>query len=350
MTAPSIRAYDLDFLRVLAIAAVVIIHCEMPIIIMLTPASTTWIIADIIDSYLRWCVPVFIMLSGALLIRPETFRHIASFYKRRMSRILVPLLAWPVLYVLWAILFRGVPVHPAEFTHGLLIGDPVAGYQLYFLFIIAGLYVIAPLLSAYAHSVSRRVFGASTALAFFIATAWLTLVYILPDRDEAYTMFTAWLPYVGYFMLGYYMRDVRPSRRHISLALFGFVLLGAWNALATVVTRFEGNMFFQSYISPTVILLSICAFVVGRDLYSRLERMTGGKLRQSFRQVVASLAGLSFGVYLIHVMILETIVHSIGLDKARLDTAATLMLLVPPLSLLIVILLSPIPYVRRLFG
>lgn len=344
----SSRRLDLDFLRVLAIFSVIIIHCEMPLMIVLLPSDPAWIIADVLDSYMRWSVPVFIAISGALLIRPATYRDIGGFFRRRASRILIPLLAWPLLYWLWDIVFRTRPASPREFIDGLLVGNPVGGYQLYFLFIIAGLYVIAPLLSAYAHHVSARAFLLSTALVFIAAYMWLALVNILPGQSESYTFLTAWLPYTGFFMLGHVLRDFRPTNRQFRLALAGILVAGLFNALITVFTRAFDSMFFLSYFSVSIVILSIGAFVAGRELYYRIVRPLSDTARSKFDQNIAYLAHLSFGVYLVHVMVLESIVRFAHLSKFTLSTAIILAILVPPLSFSIVALMIRLPIAKRL--
>ena len=41
-----------------------------------------------------WCVPIFILLSGALLLDPQRNKSAASFYRRRLWRIGIPFLFW----------------------------------------------------------------------------------------------------------------------------------------------------------------------------------------------------------------------------------------------------------------
>ena len=49
----------------------------------------------------RWCVPVFVMISGALLLDPERPQDARRFYSRRVARICAPLLFWTLFYLLW---------------------------------------------------------------------------------------------------------------------------------------------------------------------------------------------------------------------------------------------------------
>ena len=344
----SARRHDFDFLRVAAMFAVITIHCVMPITIILTPASSDWAIAEVIDSYMRWCVPVFVMISGALLIRKSTYTQLGTYIHRRISRILIPFIAWPILYALWLLAF-GKDVTWQVFWHGILSGQPVGGSQLYFLFIITGLYILNPFISLLVSNVSRRTFFYLSLAALAAASLWHTIANTMPGLDETYSMFTWCLPFIGYFMLGHVLRDTWLTSRQALVALIGFFLLGMTNAILTVGTRIDNDFFFQSYISPTVIGLSICAFLGGRALYGLLVvLLTGTVWHPRLQRALARLAAVSFGIYLVHLMILDTIVFCFALSQSSLTTALILFIVVPPLSYAIVSILLKIPGLRRL--
>lgn len=337
------RRSDFDFLRVMAMLAVVGIHCVMPIIMLKLPSDDNWIAADFIDNYLRWSVPVFIMLSGALLIRPQTFSRMKEFYRRRTSRILIPLIAWPVLYGLWSVTALGTDAPLSAFLQAFAAGSPIGGPHLYFLFIIVGLYALAPLISLYAGSVSSNVFRRTSLVLLAAASAWLLIQVQVLGRTDEYTMLTWSLPFIGYFMLGHSLSEVQTSRRQQVLLLVGFILFGLFNVIASVYTRYEGNMFYQNYISPTIIGLSVCAFLGGKALY--------GKLRTAWLdRLLAHLARISLGVYLIHVMVLETLAHYLLFDRGSIAVAGPVFIAVLLISLILAASLGRIPGIRRLVG
>lgn len=335
------RHYDLDFLRVAAMFAVIGIHCLTAIIVKRYPDSDEWLIANTLDSFMRWCVPVFVMISGALLIKSSTFTHAKQFYKKRASRLLLPLFAWPLLYWLWAWLVPGLVIPWQDIGLAWLAGTPLVGAQLYFLFIIAGLYVLAPLISLYMTNVSPKIFRVTAMAALIVASSWLIVEVKLLDRQESYNFLTWCLPYIGYFMLGHSLRHTALSSRQLLYVGLIFIACGLTNSLVSIGTRIDGNMFYQAYLSPTVIGLSISAFIGGKALYNRLRF---GWLDRVFTR----LSSLSFGVYLLHVMILESIVYYFTLNKAELSTAGWLFVSVAPLSIFAIWLIMKVPGVRRL--
>src|SRR3546814_10576210 len=58
-----------------------------------------WWASNFYDSLTRSCVPVFLMISGVLLLgKQET---LAVFFRKRFARILPPLLFWSLFYMSW---------------------------------------------------------------------------------------------------------------------------------------------------------------------------------------------------------------------------------------------------------
>ena len=83
----------IDFLRIFACFLVVISHsCDAFVSAM--DNSDSFHIAVAIGSFVRPCVPLFAMMSGILLFPVKT--DLATFYKKRMSRIIIPLIFWSI--------------------------------------------------------------------------------------------------------------------------------------------------------------------------------------------------------------------------------------------------------------
>src|SRR3954464_13783280 len=82
-----------DGMRTVAIVAVIALHTS-GVRVSNSPSIETveWWTGHVIDSLCRWCVPVFIMLSGALLLDPDRHETPFHFYRKRFSRVVIPLL------------------------------------------------------------------------------------------------------------------------------------------------------------------------------------------------------------------------------------------------------------------
>ncbi|WP_415186318.1 acyltransferase family protein [Shimwellia blattae] len=85
-------------MRILSIFAVIVLH-QASAFSLYENTSLEWWVVDFYNSFARWCVPVFIMLSGYLLLHKEEGFYV--FYRKRLSRILIPLIFWSFFYLLW---------------------------------------------------------------------------------------------------------------------------------------------------------------------------------------------------------------------------------------------------------
>ena len=79
----------LDNSRIIAIFSVVFLHTAASVVLGNSIGTEYWWIANLYDSFVRWCVPVLVMISGALLLDPVKKEDLSTFYRKRFSKILV---------------------------------------------------------------------------------------------------------------------------------------------------------------------------------------------------------------------------------------------------------------------
>ena len=82
----------LDAARVAAIVAVVLLQVSASVVTQAPLGSTVWWVGNGYDALVRWCVPVFVMVSGALLLDARKTESLATFFRKRAARIGLPLL------------------------------------------------------------------------------------------------------------------------------------------------------------------------------------------------------------------------------------------------------------------
>ena len=253
------RYARLDAARWLAAVAVVMLHGAATVVS--DPAaygSGAWLAANLYDSAARWCVPVFVMISGALLLDPERPQDARRFYSRRVARICAPLLFWTLFYLLWRTALDWIDdgrldlsFWPRKLAHG----EPY--YHLWYLYMIVGLYLFAPLVRALAARSSRQ----ARAL-WVVGILGLAILDALYRRalDAPPGFFLTWfLPYLGYFVAGRMIHagELRIPRPGLMLAAsvaataLGVYLLSSSRML---------NTYFYDYFSLTVPFMSLAAF------------------------------------------------------------------------------------------
>ncbi|MCP4452991.1 MAG: acyltransferase family protein, partial [Planctomycetes bacterium] len=247
---------NIDHLRVAACMAVVLIHVTLGSLETVTPFSAMWWIGHWICLVSQWAVPVFVMISGALLLNPD---HGAAdspsmFYRKRVRRIGWPLLVWTALYLVIRKTCDHEPVTAGYILNHLLQADPP--YHTYFLFVIAGLYLVTPLLRVLVQnmSCSQRqglilvIFGLASGYA--LANAWFW-------KNERF-LFSFFVPYLGYYLAGYEltrMPEKAFTRRRwawaVGLSILNLVLIAP--AYADALGRQNGR-FVLGYFSMPVIV------------------------------------------------------------------------------------------------
>lgn len=214
----------LSWLRVLAIVAVVSIHTTG---LTMTDeglrGSAVWWVAAIVNVGSTWAVPVFVMISGALLLRARPGEDAYAFYRRRLARIAVPLVFWHAFYIAFKMGVKDYRPSAEKVVGDLLLARTYTA--LYFFWLILGLYLLAPVLRVFLAKASRRDTWLVTGLALaFGLGIQITNAYIQVRELGApalrLTAPTYFLPYVGYFMLGHMLRDVvLTARQRVAAAV-----------------------------------------------------------------------------------------------------------------------------------
>ena len=138
-----------DGLRVFSILAVIMLHTSAVRVANWLPIeSMTWWVAHVCDSLCRWAVPVFIMLSGALILDVKRFYTVWGFYKKRLVRVVIPFVFWASVYFYWSYKSYGMNITPLFITNSLWQG--LTYNHLYFIFISRA--VVLPSTSMASHS------------------------------------------------------------------------------------------------------------------------------------------------------------------------------------------------------
>lgn len=305
-----------DLLRVLATFAVVVLH-----------TSTTWLggvaegapvqqILLVWDGLVRWCVPIFVMLSGAFSLDPNKALSPKSLFLGRLPRILVSLAAWGLFYNL--ILFGrtdGRFTWEGIQTALLLLSRGQTQYHLWFLFMILGLYLVTPVLRGLVKGCGRREIEWLLILWFAVGLLAPAVLSYFPSMGGYNWLRQLDLPmvggYLGYYVAGYYLRAyvLRPSARYAVYAL---------GVAGMVVTLTLGGGAF-GYLTPNVACTAMALFLLLKQLF------WPGRFRLGW---AVSLSRYSFGIYLSHVFFLMLLTH-FGLHTLPI----TPVLLVPALSL-----------------
>lgn len=338
-----------DIAKIVAIAGVLIVHvAARPNDGFQVLTTQAWIATTAIETAMRWCVPLFVMVSGMLLLTARTAHQPpADFYRRRAGRIAIPLIGWSLFARIFNE-FQGIPASFEEHLQAIYAGVPY--YHLYFLFVIAGLYLVCPLLARAIAALSERELAATTVVALVIGFLWGGVTPWLPATSS--NAFSEFAPFVGYFLAGCWLAKVRIDKGVILVCVTVFVLLLAASTVGTyffVSTHgLEVGRYLYGYLAPPVIVMSICVFLILRALTEKREAR--GPIPHI--KTLHFVGEATFGIFLIHPF-LFSLWGDLPPDIPTSGSALALWIPATVAGLLAVsfactVALKQIPYLRRL--
>jgi len=298
---------QLDILRIAATAAVVWLHVSALVVLNTDSTPPQWWAGNIADAASRWCLPIFVMLSGALLLNDPRSFTATEFYARRASRLLLPLAFWTSVYLGYR--YFHDHIGGADLFRDTLRGYPY--YHLWFLYMIVGLYAVTPLLKTFVVNSNRATVTMTALMVFLITSIDRTLSLAMLSahhlKDAPHTFLVLWLRFLPYFLAGYIL--IKWPRR-ISIALtMACALISC--ALLSVVTAYahqkdwEDPYFAYDYLDPIVVFVSLV-------LFARISS-TPVSCSPTTRRSLQSLASLTFGIYLVHPLWLNAL-QKVGLS------------------------------------
>jgi surface polysaccharide O-acyltransferase-like enzyme len=307
-----------------------------------------WFASNVYSAFGYLGVPLFVMLTGALLLDPNrNDEPLGVYFKKRLNRIALPVIFWTVAYFLWSYFVHYTPFTLFNVSQGLLTGSYS---HLWFMYLLMGLYVAAPFLRILVKHLDNRKFTLLIAV-WFIGVVATPAIHVF--TDFSYNPVTFFLmDWAGYFLLGIYLLQNKRSSRVLYAALLVGVLVtifGDWLITATFGLSYNG--YFHGYLSFNMIIAAAGLFLL-------LATIPASRAETRFRnvnRVVHWIGQNTLPIYLVDVMVLEALL--LGLFGFNLPSANNLIVDIPVravatfvLSAAIVYPLMKIPYLKRLIG
>ncbi|UDQ98677.1 acyltransferase family protein [Lentisphaerota bacterium WC36G] len=359
------RIIYLDVLRVIACFMVVLTHAGDSYILQ-TESSSIYL------ALIRPCVPLFILLSGILLL-PVNLEY-GSFIKRRFTRVLIPFLVWSILYVFMPVPSKLMFGGPENFLTGsdmniylynimlIPINFTKSNAHFWFIYTILGLYLFLPIISPWIKTASK-----STLIVFLsLWTFTLFLPYIklyFPEFQgecdwNEFGMFHYFSGYLGFIILGYFLHHYNKlsllASMTIGTILFivGFVItyygfladINKFNTLKEIsgVENWKLLELFIGYNTINVALMTAGIFMFFQKIdYSKFVT-----------NCFTELSIFSYGIFLVHYILVlwlgKAIAHQTSLCPVFEQMLLTVVTFV--LSYLIVKTISYVPKSKYLIG
>ena len=320
----------IDCMRVMACFLVVFSHSCDAFVAQFNNDYGTFLQGCALGSLVRPCVPLFVMMSGVLLLPVRG--TMAEFYSKRLKRLLVPLVFWslalPLAYFFY--LNYGVTSNSPFIDMSLFTWDMTLrklytfvfnfNYDttpLWYLYMLIGLYFIMPILSAWLKDATRKelkmvlcLWGASLFIPYIkIAAPFLGYLGVFGNMNilgecdwNAYGTFYYVSGFVGYLLLAYY--------------LVKYPLQWGWKKLLAIcvpmflvgyAVTFGGYVVMQEYFPGNYAYLEIMWLFSGVNVFMMTFPVfvVVQKIDAPSSAWLSRVASMTFGIYLCHFVIVQ---------------------------------------------
>lgn len=244
--------------------------------------------SDIQIIFTRWAVPVFIMITGALLLNPEKslpYRKLWS-YIRRM---LLVLATFGYLFCLMEVFAETKQVDPALFLRSFLnLIEGNSWSHMWYVYALIGLYILTPALKAFVGASSRHELRVALVVLLLITSVIPSINVV---AGVGITSFITLPVYVFYYLFGYYAATfMKLSGIMAGIgAVAGALMVCAVTASIAVDCGYA-DWVYANY-SALIVVYSCFVFLVFKRFCN--TPVVRGSL-------VGKLASYSFGIYIIH--------------------------------------------------
>mgnify|MGYP003286090789 CR=1 FL=1 len=301
-----VHNYAYDILRILACFLVIVNHTNSEVFLGMD-ISLTWSLSLAYFYLSKIAVPIFLMISGALLLRKDYS------YRELLHKILKILAVLFIFSLYIYIIEEGNAFNLHDFINRILEAPIITSY--WYFYMLLGAYLILPFMRKIIISMKS-----SDWLYFFSGWAFFSGLLPVLIRYEIIPTITFWFDvqimsnFIGYMFMGYYITQTSFSLKVKQIGWLMTVLaIPCILVLSVVSGLYEIHTWGQLYLMldnlyylPTMIMAVLVFFTV-YTISSQWElKGLGGK-------ALAGVASTTFGIYVVHM------IYNTHLTKVRYE-------------------------------
>ena len=344
------RIFYFDILRVIACCSVVMIHASSTYVTYDFGGFNFWI-GNIFDSISRIGVPIFVMISGALML-DESYEFTVKKLVAHIVKMLIFFLFWSFIYsvinnIITPLIYHN-PIVFKDFISSFVYGH----YHLWFCLMIIGLYLLVPLLRLWIKVENKKY------IEYFLILS-LTFTFLIPQIISVLGNYFTVLEsvnsilnninlkyvagYAPYFILGWYLHnfELKPKKLFYVLGILSLI----FTVVMTFVLSYTTGTAIQAYdnISVNILLQSVAVFILLKSLFGHVPYE---KEKHNF---IGFIAKNSLGIYAVHVQIVTILFDLLIMINLNIAIINILIIFIVSLavSCLISFVFSKIPVLKK---
>ena len=321
------RCLYIDILRIFATMMVVMIHCS-GWFNLISPPPVQCIDTELFGLMSGCAVPVFFMISGALMLEPG--------YKTEIRKILYKILKIIIILFLWGVVYALADMKDFS-LYKLLIWTYKGHFHFWFFEYLIGVYLLLPVLKAlveYKDGIYVK-FALICWILFGVLKFTANGVVFYTDEIRIITSKIHYelVDFSGYFLLGHYLRniDIRISKLLCTVTFVFCVFLQYIVSSYSLLNVSTNNFTILGLIE------SICLYMFFKDVSTM-------KIHGIW---IINISSITLGVFLIHPLVLEHYMPNNIWYLPVIIRVIIVWLYVFLVSGIIVYLLKKIPFVNK---
>lgn len=350
------RLLSYDYIRIVAMLLVLLVHVSAYVVIQY-PTGTEFVVGNVFNGLSRAGVPMFVLLSGALLLDERRSLDTKKFYKKTLAFMIFLTIGWLLFYGLfYAVVLPGLKdetVPKGAFRDFLLTFQGSDYPHLWYMFLVIGMYLLIPVLRLFVKKENKNyVIGIIVAC---VVIQFLSKLMDLFTRGSVINVseFVAKFHmesatgYMGYLLLGWYFAHYSLDKKtRISLYFLGAAaVVGSIVAVQYYIADISN---IRGYLYNA---LSVPELLYGCALFVLIQSLCGDR---GTNRGAAMLSDLCFGIYMIHILYLELFTQwLIPYDSFGMQNPLVYIILIYAivfgLSLVTVYVVSKIKYLKKIF-
>lgn len=273
-----------------------------------------WFSANIIESVFYFAVPIFFMISGAMLIGYNDRYDLKTYFSKRFTKTVIPFIIWSFIGLAFQIFYlNNIKMGDVNLTYlinGLINGNLTKVY--WFFIPLFCTYLAIPLFSLVPDDKRKEIFTYLATLGFILNILIPFIIFVFNLKISWGISIAASSGYLFFTLTGYLLHKYELKQKYklilylLAIIGLGMHIIGTYDlsiAAGKIVSTYKG------YYNLPCALYSLGIFVFIKYDLVKLMKF------DFINKIVNFLNYYTFGIYLIHWYLLEILIKTFNLPK-----------------------------------
>lgn len=333
-----------DLLNIIACLCVIYMHCNS---VVHTYSNTrVWKESLFVETVAYWAVPVFFMLSGATLMEYREKYDTKTYFAKRIFKTFVPFIFWNIFILIEkGLVEKTIELGNIKFITliDMILNSKIESIYWFFipLFMI---YLSIPILAQLKENLKVLIYMIGIGILTYSILPFGMSIMNIPFNTNLNFPLTS--GYIIFAIMGYILSKINLSRRSRYIIYFGGglgIIIRYGMTYSLSIKEEQLNKISWGYLNLPSVLLAIAVFTLFK--YIEWEKIFK---TEKIKSVIRKISGASFGIYLIHMLVIRVLLHYFGWNTFGWKWRYCGALIVYVCALTIVLLMKKIPLIKRI--